>query len=46
MGPNEHWASDILPAAALGYYTGKKIESMFFPVISGENISLLCYYSF
>jgi len=25
---NQHWASDILPGAALGYYTAKKIESM------------------
>lgn len=25
---DQHWASDILPGAALGYYTAKKIESM------------------
>jgi len=25
---NQHWASDLLPGAALGYYTAKKIESM------------------
>jgi len=25
---NQHWASDILPGAALGYYTAKKIESL------------------
>jgi membrane-associated phospholipid phosphatase len=59
---NEHWGSDILPGAALGYYTGKKIESMqkrkstqtsrgssdlvFFPMVSGESVSVLCYYGF
>jgi membrane-associated phospholipid phosphatase len=25
---DQHWASDLLPGAALGYYTAKKIESM------------------
>ena len=59
---DQHWASDILPGAALGYYTAKKIESMqprksaqggrepsnfaFFPMVSGDGASLLCYYSF
>jgi len=59
---NQHCASDILPGAALGYYTATKLESLqtrkstqtyressniaFFPMVSGECISLLCSYSF
>lgn len=59
---DQHWASDLLPGAALGYYTAKKIESLqprkssegsrepsnfaFFPMVSGDGVSLLCYYSF
>ena len=59
---DQHWASDILPGAALGYYTAKKIESLqprkssqgrreasnfiFFPMVSGDGVSLLCFYSF
>ncbi len=62
LNENEHWGSDVLPGAALGYYTGKEIESMqkrkitkanlgssdlvFFPMVSGEGVSLLCIYSF
>jgi membrane-associated phospholipid phosphatase len=59
---DQHWASDLLPGAALGYYTAKKIESMqtrkstqayrkssdfaFFPMVSGESVSILTFYSF
>jgi len=56
MNDNLHWASDILPGAALGYFTAKKIEDLqkydeapnytFLPIISREGVSFLCSFSF
>ncbi len=59
---DEHWASDLIPGAALGYYTAREIESLqkhtpalayrkasyfaFFPMVSGNNVSVLCVYDF
>lgn len=56
LNDNVHWASDILPGAALGYFTAKKIEALskgressnltFLPLVSGDSISLFCSFGF